>query len=139
MAQKPKQTTDEHDQVRDRRGEWRSGRPVFEEPVFMLPPQPVAFVKWLVGWSGYLFPWNAFYVAVTLIVYLYFTPSLERMQTFGADWIAEILLRNVILLTVIAGALHLWLWAFRGQGRRYKYNGRWMAKEDSTFLFRNQV
>ncbi|EGU57665.1 putative sterol desaturase [Vibrio nigripulchritudo ATCC 27043] len=139
MTKRTKEVVDEHGQVRDRRGEWRSGNPVFEEPVFVWPPKPKAFLKWFFGMPGYLFPWNLGYLIMTVIVMMYFTPELSRMETFATDWVVEILLRNIVLLFIVAGSLHLWLYSYKKQGRKFKYNGRWMAKNDSLFLFKDQV
>ena len=139
MARRPKETIDEHGQVRDRRDEWRTGNALYEEPVFVWPPRPKELLKWLFGWPGYLWPWNAVYVGICAVAYFWLTPPLETMATLQIDWIALIFARNVALLLLVAGGLHLWLWRWKKQGRKYKYNGRWQDQQDSTFLFGNQV
>lgn len=52
---------------------------------------------------------------------------------------AQIYLRNVILLIIIAGGLHLRLYIAKGQGTRFKYTDRWLAKDNRSLLFRNQT
>lgn len=130
---------DEHGQTRDRRGEWRSGRPVRFFPLLDWPQKPMVVLKWFFGAPGFLVPWFAIYLVITLAAYLFFTPEMSRMEVLQPGWALEILLRNVVLVTVFTGGLHLWLYRFRGQGRLTKYNANWMAKDDKRFLFNDQV
>lgn len=136
---KPKTTTDEHGQTRDRRGEWRSGRPVFLEPLLDRPWEIKALLRWMFGFPGMLYPWFAIYMAVIGISYAFFTPEFAIMQTWGWGWVAEITIRNLVILTLWNGAFHLWFIKFQMQGRKTKYNGNWMSKNNPTFLFSDQV
>ncbi len=52
------------------------------------------------------------------------------MKTLQADWIAFILARNIALLILVAGGLHLWRW--RWQGRLCEYNGGWQDRNDGV-------
>jgi sterol desaturase/sphingolipid hydroxylase (fatty acid hydroxylase superfamily) len=131
--------TDEHGQTRDRRGEWRPKKPAGFMPLLDWPQRPAAVAKWFFGVPGFFAPWYAIYVALTCIAYFVFTPELTRMETLALDWVLLILLRNIALITIFTGGLHLWLYRVRGQGRKTKYNGNWMAKNDRRFLFHNQV
>jgi len=47
--------------------------------------------------------------------------------------------RNVAMLVLVAGSLHLMLYWRRVQGTRFKYNSRWPSTSGKTFLFDNQV
>lgn len=136
---RPKTTVDEHGQTRDRRGEWRSGRKVYLEPLLDFPTSPKRVFKWLFGIPGFFVPWFAVFMVIITVSYLFFTPELSRMQTFSLGWMAEIALRNAILLIITTGSLHLWLCHWKKQGRQKKYNGNWMAKDSPTFLFKDQV
>ena len=136
---RPKTTIDEHGQVRDRRGEWRSGRPVFLEPLFDWPTTPIKIAKWFFGIPGFLLPWFAVFLVLITVSFFFFTPEMVQMETFGIGWMFEILVRNVVLMWAFTGAFHLWLYSWRKQGRLKKYNANWMAKDSPTFLFRDQV
>ncbi|MEP1935038.1 MAG: sterol desaturase family protein, partial [Roseibium sp.] len=136
---KPKTTIDEHGQIRDRRGEWRSGRPVYLEPLLDFPTNAKRILSWLFGVPGFFLPWFAIYMLLIGLSYAYFTPELTRMETFSPGWIAEITLRNFVLLTLWTGAFHVWLYRWRKQGRLKKYNGNWMARNSPTFMFSDQV
>ena len=139
MAKQPKTTIDEHGQTRDRRGEWRSGRPVYLEPLLDTPTDFRRIAKWLFGIPGFFFPWFAIYMLVIGISYAFFTPALARMENLSPGWIFEITARNVVLLTLWNGVFHLWFYKWRKQGRLKKYNANWMSKKNSTFLFNDQV
>ncbi|MGI9464583.1 MAG: sterol desaturase family protein, partial [Aestuariivirgaceae bacterium] len=54
-------------------------------------------------------------------------------------WIAAIHLRNLALLTLVAGGLHLYFYTWRGQGRQLKFDPRDMATNGRSFLFGDQV
>ncbi len=112
---------------------------MFLEPAFDFPTHPGRILRWMFGIPGYLFPWFLFYMVLITISFFYFTPALPRMETFAPGWIAEIVLRNVIIMTLFTGSLHVWLYRWQKQGRWKKYNGNWMASSDPTFLFNDQV
>ena len=40
---------------------------------------------------------------------------------------------------MVAGGLHLYLYAFKRQGNEYKYNNKELAKNNKKFLFSNQA
>jgi sterol desaturase/sphingolipid hydroxylase (fatty acid hydroxylase superfamily) len=124
---------------RDRRGEWRPPAPIQSPPFRAWPLDVRGFLKFLFAWGGYLYPWNAIYLAMTLAVWWWLTPSLETMATLAPGWIALVWLRNVALMLVVFGGLHLWLHGWRRQGMRYKYSGRWLNRDNEAFLFGDQV
>jgi len=107
--------------------------------LFSWPPKPVKSFKFLFAPEGFLWPYNLIYALLAVFAWVYFTPHLSRAVNFQIDWIAEIYLRNVVLLTIIAGGLHLRLYMKKGQGLKYKYTDKWLAKNDKRFLFNNQT
>jgi hypothetical protein len=124
---------------RDSRGDWKPPDRLRPPPVFVWPAQPMALLKWLFGYPGYLWPWNLAYVALAVATWTFLTPSLETMRTFAIGWVAFIAARNLVMLFLIVGTWHFWLYIHKAQGLDYKYNGRWLAARNSTFLFGNQV
>ncbi|MEO8410560.1 MAG: Rieske 2Fe-2S domain-containing protein, partial [Propionivibrio sp.] len=121
---------------RDAGGEWAPE--VLPKPgaLFAWPWNLRAALK--SAWST-LWPFNLIYMVIAVITWLYFTPSLETTKNFEFGWIALIYLRDVVLLTLVAGGLHLRLYALRGQGKEYKYNDQWLAEKNKDFLFGNQT
>ena len=124
---------------RDARGEWQPDELPKPSPVFRRPWKPWDILKYFFGPEGFLWPYNLLYALMAVATWLWLTPSLDRTFTFQVGWIAEIYARNVVLLTLVAGGLHLRLYMTRGQGTRYKYSSKWLAAHDSKFLFKNQT
>ena len=112
--------------------------PIGVSPVLAWPPRPVAWLRWIAGY------WLAI-SSVTLellaafVVYRWFQPSWEVMQNLSAGWVFMIWLRNMILLGLVAGGLHLWFITMSAQGRQLKFDARDQMKNNGTYLFRNQV
>jgi sterol desaturase/sphingolipid hydroxylase (fatty acid hydroxylase superfamily) len=124
---------------RDRRGDWQPPELIKAPPLFVWPIRPLAFLKWFFGWQGYLFPWNVTYAAIAVATWVFLTPDLATMKTFEVGWVAIIFARNLALIFVVVGAWHLRLYVQRAQGRKFKYNGHWLAKKNPIFRFGNQV
>lgn len=124
---------------RDKRGDWRPPYLLHMPPMFAWPPKPLAVLKWLFGFPGYLWPWNALYLGLAVLTWQFLTPALATMQTLEVGWIALILGRNVALTALIVGGWHLYFYILKRQGTDYKYTSRPLATDNSSFLFKNQV
>ena len=112
--------------------------PVKTAPYWDWPARPVAASLYL------LKTWNPagsrlLFLTVAIVVWTFFTPDLSRAQTLSLDWIAEIWLRNFVILFTVAGGLHLWLHRYRMQGDEYRYDMRPMMKGARVFWFKSQV
>ena len=103
--------------TRDARGEWQPDRLPRPSPLGRWPLEPVEILKFFFGQQGLLRWPNLVYVSLALVSWLFLTPSLERMRLFAFDWILLIYLRNVALLTLVAGGLHLRLYIKRRRAR----------------------
>ena len=125
--------------VEDARGHWAPNEPVSYGPFFDWPPRPRALFKWFFGFPGYFLPWNLLYAVAAVLIWMYLTPSLERMSTFAPGWMFLVLLRNYALALAVFGAWHLWLYVWRKQDTTFKYNREWPRETSSAFLFNNQT
>lgn len=113
--------------------------PVVETPpVLVWPPKPGAFVKYIFGWGGYLFPYNAFYMLVAVGIWWFLIPDLHQMKTLEVRWVANLLIQNFVILLVWTSFWHVRLYVRRSQGVKFKYNARW-PKDTETFLFGRQL
>ena len=121
---------------RDSRGEWQPSPLPEPGPLFAWPWKPI---KALRGLWQVLWPYNLIYIGLAVVCWLFFTPSLETTKQFDWTWIGALYLRNAVLLTVIAGGLHLRLYLLRAQGLQYKYLDKWLATKDKKFLFGSQT
>jgi len=131
--------TDAEPQLRNRSGELWPSKRLQRPPLFVWPPKPVGFLKWLFGNPGYLWPWNMVYAAIATFTWLWLIPDLDRMRSFEAGWIAIILLQNLCMLCLVVGAWHFRLYVQKAQGSRFKYNAREPATNNASFLFRSQT
>jgi sterol desaturase/sphingolipid hydroxylase (fatty acid hydroxylase superfamily) len=125
--------------IRNKRGDWKPAKLSEYPPVFVWPARPIAFLRWLFGYPGYLFPWNVGYAAISFLVWRYGLPSMEAMKSFSVGWIAGLFAENVLLTILFFGAFHLRLYVQRAQGTSFKYNGKWPATSNTAFLFKSQT
>jgi sterol desaturase/sphingolipid hydroxylase (fatty acid hydroxylase superfamily) len=125
--------------IRNAKGEWRPPYPVKTAPLFYWPPRPISAVKWLFSYPGFLWPWNSVYFLISLITWTYLQPALARCTHFHAGWIAQMYLRNLFLIWMLAGGWHFLLYTLKLQGTERKYDPRWLRTGDRNFLFRDQL
>lgn len=121
------------------RGEWRPPYPCTYAPIFKWPFKPLAILKWLFNWPGFLWPTNLSLLLISIVCWRWFTPDISRCAHFQRDWITLILLRNLALTWIIYGGFHLFLHTLKVDGINGKYDPRWPAKNSRTFLFGSQV
>ena len=125
---------------RKKRQQWnyRPDVPIQVSPLFSRPFSPGAILKWFVrGW----FPLSENLVVLTLalVSWFFFSPALVRCQVFQLDWIAEIFVRNLVLMFVVAGGLHLYFYVYKKQGEDRRYDARPFARNNRVFTFNDQV
>ena len=125
--------------ARDARGEWRPDILPQPSPIFTWPWRPLKILKYLFGPVGFLWPYNLAVILISVAAWLWFTPSLETTKYFALAWIAQVFARNVILVILVAGGMHLRLYVAKGQGTKFKYTDKWLATKDKRFLFGNQT
>lgn len=107
-------------------------------PLFRQPFDVRAIVSWLVkGW----FPLSErlIILLLSLTSWFFFHPALMRCQVFQFDWIALIFVRNLALMFLVAGGLHLYLFIYRGQRDERRYDARPLIYNSRLFTFGNQV
>lgn len=120
----------------DSRGYWKPHRTLTYPDVFIWPMKLRGILAWL---PGYLFPWTVLYAGLTVLVFLFLTPDVARMQEASFGWAGLILLRNYALLIAIVGAQHYWFYWRKGQGTAFKYNRRWPQERNPAFTFNSQT
>ncbi len=120
---------------RNARGEWRPQAPITLPPIACWPPRPLALLKWMFGFPGFLWPMNSLFLAMTLLTWLFLTPALASMQTFELWWIGVLFARNFALVLLVAGGLHLYLHIFRGQGENLQFSNRPLITGSTRTLF----
>ncbi len=107
--------------------------PYFEQPFSLLDS-----LKYLANvWHPLRLRFMMLLLAIA--AWTWFTPAIERAQEFQLDWMLEIGLRNLVIVLVVAGGLHLLLYTFRAQGDDEHYDARPLGTQSKQFHFGNQT
>ncbi|WP_350333327.1 sterol desaturase family protein [Coralliovum pocilloporae] len=117
---------------------YRPDVPIPTSPVFSWPPHPRAIAVWFAA-RWFVFGENLVIAVLALVTWHYFQPPLERMVTFEIGWIAQMLLRNFILLVAVAGSLHFFLHVRKTQQQRLKFDPRDLISRGRLFSFNSQL
>ena len=107
--------------------------PYFESPFSLSDSLMYLYKVWR--------PFNQrfFLLMLAIAVWTWFTPAIERAREFQLDWMMEIALRNLVIVLVVAGGLHLLLYTFRAQGDEEHYDARPLGRKSKQFHFGNQT
>ena len=121
---------------RNKRGDWAPNEPAGTAPLFVFPPQPLTFLKWL---PHYFLPYNLLFAVSTLVWWNYVLPDVETMKTLGVAWIAKLYIVNLFAVLLFFGIFEYRLYIQRAQANRFKYNGKWPSDNKSdVFWFKKQ-
>ena len=104
---------------RNKRGDWTPSAYLSIAPVFVLPPRPLAFLKWL---PGYFLPWNLLFAASAVAYALFVLPDVEVMKTLAWGWILRLFIVNCVAVFLFYSAFEYRLYMARAQGNRFKYD-----------------
>ena len=116
---------------------WHPPLPLGEVPVLVWPPRPLAALRFLVSRKNLqlLLP----YWALATVTWLFLQPALERCVTLRLDWILEMYGRNMALMFLVAGGLHLYLFTFKRQGAERRFDPRDLSENHRRFFLRDQL
>ena len=112
--------------------------PLGVSPLFTWPINWSAAGKWLVaGW----FPLSERLIILLLsfVAWFFFHPALIRCQVFQFDWIAQIFIRNLVMMGLVAGGLHLYFYVYRVQGDQLRYDVTPLPRDSRVHSFKNQL
>lgn len=112
--------------------------PVQASPVFSWPPDPLKIFRWIAA-RWFTVAENSILVIVASVSWFWFQPPLEETKTLSLGWIAEMYARNLVLLSLVAGGLHLYFYTWRRQGQRLKFDPRDLMTASRAFTFNSQV
>ena len=112
--------------------------PIQVSPLWQWPPKPLAAAKWYFdGW--FFFTINMAILAIAVVSYLFFSPTLAQASEIQLGWVSTIFLRNLVLLSVVAGSLHLWFHKYANQGKELKYDPRPFPRNGRIFTMNSQL
>jgi len=122
------------------RQEWNHAPavPIQVSPLWAWPPKPLAALKWYAdGW--FFLTINSAILALAFAAYQRASPTSEQAAVLAPGWISLIFMRNFLLLSVLAGGLHLWFHQFAMQGQDHKYDPRPFPRNGRMFSFNSQL
>ncbi len=112
--------------------------PLRVSPFFTWPLRPLEMLRWVWN-SWFLISEKLILVGVAFASFYWFQPPLEETRTLAAGWIAELYVRNLILMTLVAGGLHLYFYTFTKQGQKLKYDARPLMVNGKQFTLGGQI
>ncbi len=121
-----------------RRWNYRPPVPIRTSPFFALPPSPVECVKWFAD-RWFKFAENTILIVLATLVWFFFQPPLSETREWAVGWVLEIYVRNFILLSLVAGGLHLFFYRWKKQGSKLQYDSRELVSSGRLFTFGGQV
>jgi len=136
----PHQKAESADQPssRDPKRTWHHQGPVVFSPVFDWPPKPLEALsaltlRWVTITRLLLF------LIVALCVYHLFYSDLSQMTELSLHWVLPVFIRNILLMTVVAGGLHYYFFVLRGQDKKLKFDHKEEMEKSKRFKFGNQL
>lgn len=112
--------------------------PIQVSPYFRKPFNVLNIIKWMfASW----FPVSDRLVVLLLasLSLIFFTPDIATTKDLSFGWISQIYIRNVILLTLVAGGLYLYFYVWRKQGDELRFDEKPAVKSHSPFTFNSQL
>jgi hypothetical protein len=98
----------------------------------------VKIAKW-VGARWFRLAENSILVLIAVLCWSYWQPSLAETRSLAPGWIAEIYVRNLLLMILVAGGLHLFFYRWRRQGDTLRYDTQELKRNRSRFTFGSQL
>ena len=117
---------------------WHPDLPLEPATVFGWPVRPVNLWRWFAGtWLS--FTDTVIWCALAFAVWRFALPGPAAMASLDAASLASIYGRNLVLMVLVAGGLHLYLYTWARQGSDRKYDRAGLASGNRKFTFGNQT
>ena len=97
--------------------------PIKVSPFFQWPLRPKDMLVWMWN-SWFLISEKLIIVGIAFVSFYLFQPSLEETKNLEASWIFQMYFRNLVLMSTVAGGLHLYFYTFSRQGKKLRYDPR---------------
>jgi len=123
----------------DENGFWSPPYPCSISPLFIWPPQPKKILNYIFGFPGYIWPKLMLYILLAIGTFFILESDFNSPKQINALWILLMYARNLIMIFVVYGGYHLFLYILRVQGTTQKYDPMWQSTKDKRFMFKNQV
>ncbi len=121
-----------------RQWNYRPAEPISTSPLFQWPLNPASIGRWFAA-RWLVFGENLIILGLAVVTWHFVQPSLEVTRTLGFSWIAQTFLRNMVLITLVAGGLHWLLHSRKIQGNRLKFDPQDMKSGERRFTLNSQL
>ena len=102
---------------------WRPTVPIKQNPLFSWPISLKQIFKWYVSkWLSISI--STFCLFVAVVFCFFFQSPLEIYNNLNFKWMILIYVRNLGIVFLLAGGLHLYLYSFKKQKKNLKYDAR---------------
>ena len=112
--------------------------PLEVSPFFRWPLRPLDMIAWIWN-SWFLITEKLIIVCIAFISFYWFQPPLHEIKTLAFDWVFEMYVRNIILMSIVAGGLHLYFYTFTKQGKKLRFDPRPLMKNGRQFTLGGQI
>ncbi|MEM9604153.1 MAG: sterol desaturase family protein [Pseudomonadota bacterium] len=117
---------------------YRPDVPIRTSPLFQWPPSPVGVWRWVAA-RWLVFGENLIIAVLAFLCWTALQPPLEDMAELSLGWVAQLWVRNVVLIALVAGGLHLCLHQRKTQGDKLKFDPRELNATGSAYSFGSQL
>jgi len=117
---------------------YRPGVPIKTSPLFDMPPRARAVAQWFAS-RWLVIGENSILLLIACVVWLFLQPGLDKTQSIELGWLAQMFLRNVLLMVIVAGGLHYFLHHRKLQKKKLKFDPRDLISQSRKFTFKNQL
>jgi sterol desaturase/sphingolipid hydroxylase (fatty acid hydroxylase superfamily) len=117
---------------------WHPPLPLEGVPIFVWPPRPLAALKYLLSLTflgSIVLPFGA----LAVFVWTTLQPPLADCADLRIGWVLLVYGRNLALMLLVAGGLHLYFFTFKRQGAAEKFDPRGMARNNRRYFTGDQV
>jgi sterol desaturase/sphingolipid hydroxylase (fatty acid hydroxylase superfamily) len=112
--------------------------PIAVSPLFQWPVRPLKVLKWYAD-AWFFLTINMAILVLALVSYIWVSPTLLQAAEFAPGWVFAVFMRNFVLISLIAGGLHLWFHTYARAGGDKKYDPRTFPRQGRMFSFQSQV
>lgn len=123
MATRETVIRDSEEVPKDEIWAWHPPLPLTGVPVFVWPPRILEGLKYLVS-RAFLGSLVIPFGALAAITWYLLQPALERCVVLEAGWILQLFARNLMLMLIVAGGLHLYFYVFSSSRARNESSTR---------------
>ena len=112
--------------------------PIQVSPLWSWPPRPYAAFRWYFD-SWFFLTVNLAILGIAFASFYVASPTLEQAARLAPGWMALIWARNAVIVTLLAGLLHLWFHKYAAQGTDLKYDPRPFPRRGRVFTLGHQL